>query len=417
MTAALWRLLGEARDILEERVEDAPPRSGPPAWCERRGWTGFLLGLDDAEVARCEAEGLAARAARLPGVPESLAALAAAVQESTRLPGLSGSGARGGAPGRAIAGEMREVRARKLPQLVELAAAASGMADRAERIVDVGSGSGHFTTLAAELFGREALGIERRADRVEAAALRARDRAERIEAAGGAVRFCHVDASREPLRLGAGDLAVGLHACGALGDGLVTAAAAAGCDVALVSCCLQKIEAGARRPLSRAAAGLTLRREVLGLTNLTPSARGVETTIEATMEARQARFALQLLLRSRGQRVSFGEEMRGINRRRARAGLAEIAARALALRGLPPPSAGEIEAFDAEGRRRFGAVRRLSLPRNMLARPVEIAVALDRAAALEESGHHVRVGTLFDRAVTPRNIALLATRDRSRLPD
>lgn len=412
-------MLEGARDILEERVEGAPP-----AWCERRGWTGFLLGLSEAELARCEAEGLAAAAASLPGVPDSLAALAAEVGEATRLPELSGGRApreerwtgQSAAQAAAITGELREVSARKRPQLVELAAAASRMAERAARIVDVGSGSGHFTTMAAELFGREALGIERRTDRVAAAEARAGERAARIEAAGGAARFLAVDAGREALHFEAGDLAVGLHACGALGDRLVTAAAEAGCDVALVSCCLQKIEAPARAPLSRAGAGLGLRRDILGLTNLTSQARGVEASIEATMEARQARFALLCLLRSRGLDVSPGEEMRGINRRRARSGLADIAARALALRGLAPPSAEEIHLFEAEGRLRFAAVRRLSLPRNLLARPVEIAVALDRAAALEESGHHVRVGALFERAVTPRNIALLASRDATRLP-
>jgi hypothetical protein len=52
----------------------------------------------------------------------------------------------------------------------------------------------------------------------------------------------------------------------------------------------------------------------------------------------------------------------------------------------------------------------------MLARLVEVAVALDRAAALEESGQHVQVATLFNRAVTPRNIAVFASRAAERLP-
>jgi len=47
---------------------------------------------------------------------------------------------------------------------------------------------------------------------------------------------------------------------------------------------------------------------------------------------------------------------------------------------------------------------------------VELSVVLDRAALLEESGYAVRVATLFERAVTPRNISLFASRDASRLP-
>jgi len=404
-------ILREVDDVLLERVDE-----GTPSWCEQRGWTSFLTGLGEEDLHSCEAEGLSAAAARLSGVPASLAALAAAVNEGTRLPVWGGDG-RGDGTG--ATADTQEgglgVRARKRPQLAGLLGAVEGMAERAARIVDVGSGSGHFTRLAAERFEREAVGIERNAGRVAAATARAGERSKHGEGRGGVAHFREVDAGKDGLAFEAGDLAVGLHACGALGDRLVVSAAAAGCDVALVSCCLQKIDAGERAPLSRAGAGLTLRRETLGLTNLTSQARGVETSIEATMAARQTRNALLHLLRGRGLAVAPGEEMRGINRRRAHAGLRDIAERALALRGLPPPSAAEIERHEHEAQRRYGVVRRLSLPRNMLARLVEIAVVLDRAAALEESGHHVQVATLFERAVTPRNIALFASRDPSRL--
>ncbi|APR78632.1 Transcriptional regulator, AraC family protein [Minicystis rosea] len=207
---------------------------------------------------------------------------------------------------------------------------------------------------------------------------------------------------------------MGLHACGALGDRLVTAAIAAGCDVALVSCCPQKIDAPVRAPLSRAGASLHLRRETLGLANLTARPVGVETSLEATLAAREARHALHLLLRGRGVTLTPGEEMRGINRRRAHAGLA---APALSMRGLPPAGDAELRAFEAEARRRYARVRRLSLPRNMLARLVELAVVLDRAAALEEHGAAVPVLTIFDRAVTPRNVALFASHAPTASPD
>src|SRR5262249_36012245 len=150
-----------------------------------------------------------------------------------------------------------------------------------------------------------------------------------------------VDARHE-LGLDARDLAIGLHACGELGDRLVESAAAAGCDLALVSCCLQKISGPSRKPLSRAATGAELRREHLGRTNLTAQPRGVETSIERSIGARQTRYALGRLLQERGIAVEPGAEMGGINRRRAGAGLAEVATRALALRGLPPPSPAEL---------------------------------------------------------------------------
>jgi hypothetical protein len=138
------------------------------------------------------------------------------------------------------------------------------------------------------------------------------------------------------------------------------------------------------------------------------------------MRAREIRFALRALLTTRGLKDLLpGEEMRGINRRRARPknGLGPLAARACALRGLPAPTDAELRHHEADARRRHAAVRRLSLPRSMLARLVEIAVVLDRAAALEERGLHVRVATIFDRATSPRNVALFASREAERLPE
>ena len=49
------------RDILEQRVDVA----AVPAWCARRGWESFLLGLDETTLGRCEAHGLGSELARL----------------------------------------------------------------------------------------------------------------------------------------------------------------------------------------------------------------------------------------------------------------------------------------------------------------------------------------------------------------
>ena len=197
---------------------------------------------------------------------------------------------------------------------------------------------------------------------------------------------------------------------------MVRAVADSGAALALVSCCLQKISSPERRSLSKAGGDFALRKDTLGLSNLTSQAVGIEASIEHMLRAREARYALRLLLRGRGLVIEPGAEMHGINRRQAHAGLAAIAERALAARGLPPTHAEEVARYEREAALHFYSVRRLSLPRNMLARVVELAVILDRAARLEESGHAVRVATLFERSVTPRNISLFASRDASRLP-
>ncbi|MBK8257275.1 MAG: methyltransferase [Polyangiaceae bacterium] len=395
------------RDIINERVDAAVP-----SWSEQRGYCHFLLSLGEADLTRCEAVGLAEVVDFLPGAPSNLKDLALEVKEQTNLPlltfhapHLGGKGEQERADG---VPKLRGVSARKNPQIEALLTAIYPLAERADRIVDVGAGSGHFTLWAAEMFGMPALGLERRLERVQVAKSWAVERAEKTAARGGSVRFIQVDAGPEPLRLMSGDLAVGLHACGSLGDYLVENAAETGCAVALVSCCLQKVESAARKPLSAACEGLSLRKEVLGLTNLTSQPVGVEADIRQMMRGREVRHALLLLLRSRGLTLVPGEELKGINRRRAHKGLAEVAGAACTLRNLTPPSDAEIAHFEAIGKVEFGKIRRLSLPRNMLARLVETAVVLDRAARLAEEGRRVDVGILFDRSVSPRNMGVLA---------
>jgi len=391
-------------DIVDQRVDEALV----PGWCERRAWTQFLLELPDAALARCEAEGLALVAPSLLGLPPSLLELAERVRELSALPALDTQALSHEAQ------DFRGVSARKQRQLSTLLGALTPLVANASRIVDVGAGSGHFARLSAQHFNRETLGLERNPERVARATSRAQadSRAEQAVTA----QFAVIDAIREPLLLRTDDLAIGLHACGELGDALVRTVAASGADLALVSCCLQKISDPRRASLSRAAGTFTLRKDTLGLSNLTSQAVGVESSIEHTMLARQARYALRLLLRGRGLDVAPGAEMRGINRRRAHAGLADLAEHALALRALPAASSDEIAQREREAALHFHAVRRLSLPRNMLARAVELSVILDRAAHLEESGYAVRVATLFERAITPRNISLFASREASRLP-
>ena len=390
-----------ALDIVEQRVDNAQV----PAWCERRGWTEFLLGLSADDLQRCEAQGLAAAAPALLGIPKSLAELAAQVRVLSALPTLEASAL-------TQAQDFRGVSSRKQQQLSALLSALPPLVAHAKRIVDVGAGSGHFTRLSARHFSREALGLERNAERVARASSRERE----ATVSEFSAQFAVLDAFRDGLELRPSDLAIGLHACGELGDTLVRAVAQNGADLALVSCCLQKINTPQRSPLSQAAHELALQKDTLGLSNLTSQAFGVEASIEHTMQARQARYALGELLRARGLVVEPGAEMSGINRRRAHKGLAEIALRATELRGLPPPSAQELADTEQRAALHFHAVRRLSLPRNLLGRVIEITVVLDRAAHLLERGYAVQVATLFERAVTPRNIALFASRDAARLP-
>jgi SAM-dependent methyltransferase len=395
----LERVLGVLRPVLD--IVSSPVEDGAaPGWCERRGWSEFLLSLTGDELEECEANGLGSRVLELGRAPEDFRRLFAEVRSVTRLPWLEA------APLSVPAEALRGVPARKREQLRRLLGALAPSAARAARIVDVGAGSGHFSRLSAELFQRQTVAVDRNAALVRNGRERSRQRSRDVGAL--AVDFVTADLTREPLALRSSDLAVGLHACGELGDQLALAAAEAGCELSLVSCCLQKIQAPERVALSRTASEFRLRKADLGLTNLTLRRDGVEASLGDNLRAREARLALRHLLRARGVDVRPGEEMRGVNRRRAHAGLRELASRVLASRALPPPTDAELRAHGEDARAEHLSIRRFSLPRHLVSRLVELAVVFDRAALLEEHGSAVQVVQLFEDAITPRNTLLLA---------
>jgi hypothetical protein len=208
----------------------------------------------------------------------------------------------------------------------------------------------------------------------------------------------------------AGDLALGLHACGQLGDTLITEAIAARASVALVTCCVQKLRADKRDPISEKGKrlGFTFQRGVLGLANLTARERGVEAPTADIMRARWARCALRMALRNRGKMIGVGEEMRGINRRKAMGEPRALVEAGLRMRGERPLNDSEWRDLETSSRQVFEQVRRLTLPRNMLGPILELAIVLDRARALEETGYELELVRLFPHEASPRNLFVLA---------
>ncbi|MEZ6186917.1 MAG: methyltransferase [Planctomycetota bacterium] len=381
--AELGDVIAELRDCIGARV--AAPE--PPDWCARRGWDGWLLALDPARLERAEARGLAAL--ELADAPESLQALVARVEALTALPEPE-----------VEAAPLRRASARKARQVAALVELARTLGPCA-RVVDVGAGRGHLTRELARGLGVPALGVERNPERVAAAS--ALDRGE-----GAAFEVRELGSE---LAFEAGDLAVGLHACGALGDRLVAAAARDRAPVLLVNCCLQHVGDAGRAPLSAQGRGLGLHlgRRVLGLTNLVAGRRLVAGEAAQVTREREARYGLRLFLAGRGLTLPPGAEMQGLNRRHARRGLEALAQRACARRELAPPTPAELADVAPRAAREFGAIRRLSLPRALLGRALELAVVLDRARCLEEAGHRVRVQAVFARDDSPRNLGILAS--------
>lgn len=390
---ARWERAAEAlerhRDVLEAR-----PRAG-----ERGGgaWQDFLLSLDDDELAEIETRG---HDARWPErAPPSLLALVTATRSACEVPELLPDA--GDAAPRAT---RRRETPRKRAQVEAFAAMVRPLTAHAKRFVDVGSGHGHLTRDISEESDVPVVGLERDPHLASRA---------RALPSPRPPTFAVTDVIRDGLPLEPGDCVVGLHACGELGDLLVTRVAemaGSRASLALVGCCLQKRRSTERISLyAPAERALALPKALLGLSNLTARDEGVEATRAENLAARARRIALHRLLSEAGVELRVGRELEGMNRRVAHHALPDLAARAFALRGLTAPGAPRIAEAAAWAAGEHARVRRLALPRSLLARVLEVFVLVDRALHLEQRGFEVAIGSLFAARVSPRNLALVAS--------
>jgi hypothetical protein len=403
--AATRDLLDEARDVLLERVHCLPVE-----WAEARGWSSYLFALSEDALDTADTLGIGKWFLADPDCPASLRELARRVEELCVLPRW----------------ELPEnpgvdwpfTGARKGQQIAAVLHILRTFYPRICQLVDVGAGRGQLTTRAARALSVPALGLERDSERVAEARLLARllDQKAQVDAQVDAqVEFLTTDfiadrsasetSALERLERVPDRLLLALHGCGELGDALVRSAVSLSAHVLLLACCPQKIRTQERPSL--AGCGPTLPKEVLGLANVLSRTAGIEGSLASALATKEARLALRYFFEARGIAVPAGEEMRGVNRRKVHAGLAVLALAACQARGLPHPSESELRAAAALAHDQYLARRRLSLPRSMLGRVLEIFLALDRAMFLLAAGYDVRVVELFPVEVSPRNIAVL----------
>jgi hypothetical protein len=395
--AATRDLLDEARDVLLERVHCLPV-----AWAEARGWSSYLLALSEHALDTADTLGIGKWFLADCDCPASLRDLARRVEELCVLP-------RWELPENPSV-DWPFTGARKRQQIAAVLHHLRAFYPRIGQLVDVGAGRGQLTTRAARALSVPALGLERNSERVAVARLLARLLDENAQ-----VEFLTTDfitdaldseaSALERLERVPDRLLLALHGCGELGDALVRSAVSLSAHVLLLACCPQKIRTKERPSL--AACGPTLPKEVLGLANVLSRTAGIEGSLASELATKEARLALRTLFEARGIAVPAGEEMRGVNRRKVHAGLAALALAAFQVRGLPHPSESELRAAAALAHDQYLARRRLSLPRSMLGRVLEIFLALDRAMFLLTAGYDVRVVELFPVEVSPRNIAVL----------
>ena len=261
---------------------------------------------------------------------------------------------------------------------------------RIRRVVDVGCGKGHLTAALRSSLNVPALGLDFDAELLVAA-----------RTLYPAVEFEARDIVDNGLPIRDGDLVVGLHPCGCLGEAVVASVAnlqkaecgecgecseeaessGAGATLLMVPCCWHKQRAPTRAPLSSvcASADLHLPHHALKKASMAMDA-------SQSVPSRRARYELRELLRIRGvdaETLANRREMDGIHPRKALRGLATLAAECFRKRGIEPAATDEELAEAARvAHGKFERSRRLSLLEPMLGALAAVAVA-DAGAALK----------------------------------
>jgi SAM-dependent methyltransferase len=305
--------MDEAESIFNELAPHATEtellcgRGSVPGWPSPEGWRDFLLSLDDQVLCDCERLGLHRHtAAWRDDMPEALRALCDAVRRASLSlrgrraadmhPGAAcccspdgASGSSAGRDGGHLSRRQKESKADQVQALTSLIVSHLGaQADTAvSRVVDVGCGRGHLTAELSRQLGVPALGIDRDAGLLDSA---------RTLYPSADFEMVDVAAGQLASLLRQGDLVVGLHPCGLLGERIVEAVASTrGLALLMVPCCLHK-QGGQPRPPRSAlgkAARLTLPCAALKKASMASDA-------SATVAPRRARHALRALLLARG---------------------------------------------------------------------------------------------------------------------
>jgi hypothetical protein len=365
-----------------------PFREARPEWCGRLPeLTRELLALDDEATARLERDGAALTrllARHLPSVAE-LGPLA-------RLPERMGA-----SQSVVLPHQQWHVPGRKWEQIEAFAQAVGAVRGP---VLEWCGGKGHLGRLLAL---REGVAVET----LEIDVALCAEGEELAARAGAKQRFVATDVFAEG---GTARLAdrhvVALHACGDLHRTLIRhgiAAGVAALDVA--PCCYYRTLEDAYRPWSTAA-NLQLSRADLRLAVTETVTAAPRETRGREME-RAWKLGFDLLRREttgEDRYISFKPTPTHWLKLGFRGFCEALAAR----QGVVLPVGVAWARLEEAGWTRLREVKRLSLPRHVFRRPLEVWLVLDLAEHLAERGYRVEVGTFCPRAVTPRNILLSA---------
>ena len=365
-----------------------PFREIRPAWCaDWPALAGELLALSDAEACRLNDDDAAALALVARHLPD-VAAVAPLVDVPVR-PRCP--------PVRDDPHWAWEIPGRKRHQIEAFAAS---IGPGAGPVLDWCGGKGHLGRMLALAWQWPVRSLEIDARLCAAGAELARR-------AGAAQEFVVADVLTATEWPCAGQHAVALHACGDLHRHLLRHGVAR--DVArfdVAPCCYYRGVGDVYQPL---AGGARLR-----LTRDDTRLAVTETVTAAPRETRQRDLEIAWKLGfDAWRRTATGigyRSFKPVPDAWLRGSFADFVAHLAGREGVPPMPAAAAAEFEARGWRRQHDVMRLSIVRHAFRRALEIWLALDLAAFLEESGYAVEFGRFCERRVTPRNLLISAQR-------
>ncbi|MBJ6761706.1 methyltransferase [Myxococcaceae bacterium JPH2] len=363
-------------------------------------WLAYARSLDEAGERRLD------QGALMGIPPPSLVALLGSLKDLTELPWHEGRHA-------LTVTQTQGLSAKKTHELEQVLALLAPRTHSIRQAVDIGGGMGHLARLCARTFGWTFHSIDRDAalqDKGRQWLARTRSSDEDS--------LCFVQASVadepqpqvDPLFSGRDRASMGLHTCGPLALTQIRKSQEAG-FILNIGCCYDKLEVPRDYPVSRCGGAHPLPFTPYALA-LTTRGRQHKTEEEFSRMKRVYawRFAFHLLARRHFPGHSFvraGDAPRALYAGR----FADYALDRLKRLGLKLSlTDAQLDAFEVSVRAETRDLLLCHLLRDRFARALEVVLLLDRALLLEEWGFQVELLQLFNPSLSPRNLALIASR-------
>ncbi len=275
----------------------------------------------------------------------------------------------------------------------------------ADHMVDWCAGHGHLGRTLSKVIERPVRLVERQG----ALAQRAQALAQRV---GTPARFVQADALTQEAweHLNGASAAVGLHACGALTNALLTQGTARGVGLlAVVPCCHHFLGHQTQyRALSQHGrdAGVGWNHNAL---RLSIADEIIATEVERARRRQELawRQGLDLILRETSGQDQY-TQIGPLPTRLLRGTFEAFCRGAAEHKNLQLPARWQHDHYEAHGHERARQARALGLVRALFRRPMDLWQVLDRALFLIESGRSASVGKFCPADQTPRNLLIVS---------